>query len=109
VDRQEQVLVRGRADQVCDRPEAPGQRVRFAQLPRAEDLQRDDGEHEPFRERLGSAELGDLWVRLYDGLAPAAVRLLRVGPEEVGVAGGLGGRTRRGHCDSATGGQRYMP
>lgn len=60
VDGEEEVLVGGCAKDVGDGPELPGPEGSVVEHPGEEDLEGDDAEDDPFRERLGAAELGDL-------------------------------------------------
>lgn len=87
---QKQVLVRRRANDIRNAPVFETKEGRVPEVQRAGDLQGHDGEDNPFGEGLVAAELGDLWVRLDDGDAARAVRLLGVCPEEVGGVGGGG-------------------
>lgn len=60
VDGEEEVLVCGCAKDVGDSPELPRKEGSVMKRPGEEDLERDDTEDDPFRERLGAAELGNL-------------------------------------------------
>lgn len=60
VDGEEEVLVCGCAEDVGDSPELPREEGSVMKHPGEEDLKRDDAEDDPFRERLGAAELGNL-------------------------------------------------
>lgn len=63
VDREEQVLVGGRAHDVGDAPEGPGEERRVAEEDGRDDLEGDDTEDDVFGQGFMAAELGDL-VRL---------------------------------------------
>jgi hypothetical protein len=87
VDGEEEVLVRGSAEDVGDGPELPRPEGGVAQEVGEQQLEADDGGDDVLGQGLGAAQFGDLGVRLDDGHAPRPMRLLGVGPEEVAVAG----------------------
>jgi hypothetical protein len=60
VNSEEKVLVGSRAKDVGDSPELPREEGSRLEHPREEDLERNNSEDDPFRERFGTAELGDL-------------------------------------------------
>lgn len=60
MDGEEEVLVRGGAEDVAYGPELPGPEGGLAEVPGPEDLHRDDAGDDILCQGLGTAELGDL-------------------------------------------------
>jgi len=68
MDGQKQVLVGCSADDVGSSNEFPVKRAGVGKSKGAQDLQRDNGEDEPFGQGFRPTQLGDLGVGLDDGL-----------------------------------------
>ena len=84
VNCEEQILVGRSADGICESDELPAERTRVAEGYSDRKLERDDGEHNPFRERFVAHEFGDFRVCGHNCLSTRTMGLFGHDPEEVG-------------------------
>ncbi|KAI3487047.1 hypothetical protein L1887_49083 [Cichorium endivia] len=106
VDGQEHVLVRRTAHGIRDEQKLPRKRMQrrvLGQIHRQAELEQQHGERDVLGERLVAHEPSHLGMRLEDGHAPRAVRLLGVHPEKVLLGRGCDAGQPRlavGSCDA---------